>query len=88
MCVITNDQADCYNVIKKKCLGDFGVASQVIQLKTIMKNKSPSNLCSLTKSVAIQIQCKAKGAENFFLALFQCLSAKISLASQGQTHFF
>lgn len=64
MCVVPNDQADRYSVIKKKCYGDFGVASQVIKLKTIIpkdKSRAISGLLSVATKVAIQMNCKLGG---------------------------
>lgn len=64
MCVVTNNQADRYITIKKRCYLDFGIPSQVIVAKTITpkdKSRGISGLMSVATKVAIQMNAKLGG---------------------------
>lgn len=64
MCVVSNNNADRYATIKKRCYLDFGLPSQVIVLKTITpkdKTKGVSGLLSVATKVAIQMNAKLGG---------------------------
>lgn len=64
MCVVSNNQADRYSTIKKRCYIDNGVASQVIVHKTITpkdKSRGISALLSVATKVAIQMNVKLGG---------------------------
>lgn len=57
ICVVSNDNADRYSAIKRKCCVDRAIPSQCIKVKTMLKK----GLAVATK-VAIQILCKLGGA--------------------------
>ncbi|XP_001657626.2 protein aubergine [Aedes aegypti] len=62
MCVVTNDKADRYAAIKKKCCVDRAVATQVIKTRTITpKGGNVRTLMSVATKVAIQVNCKLGG---------------------------
>ncbi|XP_078036019.1 aubergine [Augochlora pura] len=56
-CVVSNNRVDRYGAIKKKCLVDRPVPSQVILAKNLTKN-----VRSIATKVAIQLVCKLGGA--------------------------
>ncbi|XP_017884838.1 piwi-like protein Siwi [Ceratina calcarata] len=57
-CVVTNNRADRYGAIKKKCTVDRPVPSQVF----LAKNINSRNSRSIATKVAIQMNCKLGGA--------------------------
>lgn len=57
-CVVSNNRADRYVAIKKKCCIDRPVPSQVF----LQKNLSSRNVMSIATKVAIQMNCKLGGA--------------------------
>ncbi|XP_035789141.1 protein aubergine-like [Anopheles albimanus] len=59
MCLVSNDRADRYRVIKKKCCVDRAVPTQVIKARTI--SKPPGALLTVATKVIIQINCKLGG---------------------------
>ncbi|XP_029717566.1 protein aubergine-like [Aedes albopictus] len=62
MCLVTNDKADRYAAIKKKCCVDRAVATQVIKTRTITpKGGNVRTLMSVATKVAIQVNCKLGG---------------------------
>ncbi|XP_052862181.1 protein aubergine-like [Anopheles cruzii] len=62
MCVVSNDRADRYGAIKKKCCVDRAIPTQVIKSRTITpKNGNPNSLMSVGTKVAIQLTCKLGG---------------------------
>ncbi|CAH1405859.1 unnamed protein product [Nezara viridula] len=58
MCIINASRTDLYAAIKKKCLCDRSMASQVIATKTL-GHKSLLSVCS---KIAIQLNCKLGGS--------------------------
>nr|XP_033336473.1 piwi-like protein Siwi [Megalopta genalis] len=56
-CVVSNNRADRYGAIKKKCVVDRPVPSQVFLAKNLTKNAR-----SVATKVAIQMTCKLGGA--------------------------
>ncbi|XP_076644828.1 aubergine isoform X1 [Halictus rubicundus] len=56
-CVVSNNRADRYSAIKKKCVVDRPVPSQVFLAKNLSKNAK-----SVATKVAIQLACKLGGA--------------------------
>ncbi|KAG7210785.1 hypothetical protein KM043_012278 [Ampulex compressa] len=58
LCVVSNNRADRYNAIKKKCIIDRPVLTQVVLGKTL----THKNVMSIATKVAIQINCKLGGA--------------------------
>lgn len=58
MCVVSNNKADRYSAIKKKCSIDRSVPSQVIVRRTL----NSKGAMSVATKVAIQINCKLGGA--------------------------
>ncbi|XP_074036820.1 piwi like RNA-mediated gene silencing protein aubergine isoform X2 [Leptinotarsa decemlineata] len=58
MCVVSNNSADRYAAIKKKCCVDRGLPSQVI----LAKNLTSKGAMSVATKVAIQLNCKIGGA--------------------------
>ncbi|XP_055607759.1 protein aubergine-like [Uranotaenia lowii] len=62
MCLVSNDKADRYAAIKKKCCVDRAVATQVIKSRTITpKGGNVRTLMSVATKVAIQLNCKLGG---------------------------
>ncbi|XP_055531352.1 protein aubergine-like [Wyeomyia smithii] len=62
MCLVSNDKADRYAAIKKKCYVDRAVPTQVIKERTITpKGGNVRTLMSVATKVAIQINCKLGG---------------------------
>lgn len=64
VCVVSNNQADRYATIKKRCFVDFGIPNQVLVHKTITpkdKSRGVSGLMSVATKVAIQMNCKLGG---------------------------
>ncbi|XP_065077054.1 protein aubergine-like [Ochlerotatus camptorhynchus] len=62
MCLVTNDKADRYAAIKKKCCVDRAVATQVLKTRTITpKGGNIRTLMSVATKVAIQVNCKLGG---------------------------
>ncbi|EAT40149.1 AAEL008076-PA, partial [Aedes aegypti] len=62
MCVVTNQKADRYTAIKKKCCVDRAVPTQVICQKTITpKGGNVRTLMSVATKVVIQMNCKLGG---------------------------
>lgn len=64
MCVVTNNNADRYAVVKKKCYIEFGLPSQVMVLRTITpkdKSRGIGGLLSVATKVAIQMNAKLGG---------------------------
>ncbi|XP_058456861.1 protein aubergine-like [Malaya genurostris] len=62
MCLVSNDKADRYAAIKKKCCVDRAVPTQVIKTRTITpKGGNVRTLMSVATKVAIQINCKLGG---------------------------
>ncbi|XP_026300663.1 aubergine isoform X3 [Apis mellifera] len=57
-CVVSNNRADRYSAIKKKCTHDRPVASQVF----LAKNLTNKGIRSIATKVAIQLNCKLGGA--------------------------
>lgn len=57
-CVVSNNRADRYCAIKKKCVVDRPVPSQVF----LYKNITSKNVRSIATKVAIQVNCKLGGA--------------------------
>lgn len=57
-CLVTNNRADRYAAIKRKCILDKPVPSQVVLLKSV-NNKS---FTSIATKIAIQMNCKIGGA--------------------------
>lgn len=63
MCIVSNQNADRYSTIKRKCCIDRPIATQVICHRTIIpKHGNPGSLMSIGTKVAIQINCKLGGA--------------------------
>lgn len=58
VCAMTNDRADRYDAIKKKCYVDRAVPTQVITARTL----SHKNAESIATKIVIQINCKVGGA--------------------------
>ncbi|KAF5291921.1 hypothetical protein FQA39_LY14153 [Lamprigera yunnana] len=58
MCVASNNKADRYAAIKKKCCVDKAVPTQVI----LAKNLDSKGVMSIATKVAIQLNCKLGGA--------------------------
>ncbi|XKL69438.1 hypothetical protein PGB90_007207 [Kerria lacca] len=56
--VATNNRSDRYNMIKKKCIVDKSVPSQVVLNKTLQNR----GIMSITTKIAVQINCKIGGA--------------------------
>ncbi|XP_076292717.1 aubergine isoform X2 [Lasioglossum baleicum] len=56
-CVVSNNRADRYSAIKKKCIIDRPVPSQVFLAKNLNKNAR-----SIATKVAIQLACKLGGS--------------------------
>lgn len=62
MCVVSNDRADRYSAIKKKCCVDRAIPTQVIKARTITpKGGNPRTLMSVATKVIIQLNCKLGG---------------------------
>ncbi|XP_055525211.1 protein aubergine-like [Wyeomyia smithii] len=62
MCIVTNDKADRYAAIKKKCCVERAIATQVLKARTITpKGGNTRNLMSVATKVAIQLNCKLGG---------------------------
>lgn len=62
MCLVSNDKADRYAAIKKKCCVDRAVPTQVIKARTITpKGGNVRTLMSVATKVAIQLNCKLGG---------------------------
>lgn len=62
MCLVTNDKADRYAAIKKKCCVDRAVPTQVLKTRTVTpKGGNPRTLMSVATKVAIQLNCKLGG---------------------------
>ncbi|XP_066905703.1 piwi-like protein Siwi isoform X2 [Halyomorpha halys] len=61
MCIINYSRNDLYAAIKKKCLCDRPIPSQVIATKTL----GHKNLLSVCTKIAIQINCKLGGSPWF-----------------------
>ncbi|XP_035903682.1 protein aubergine-like [Anopheles stephensi] len=62
MCIVPNDRADRYSVIKRKCCVDRALPCQVIKLRTITpKNGNVRTLMSVATKVVIQLNCKLGG---------------------------
>lgn len=62
MCVVSNQKADRYTAIKKKCCVDRAVPTQVICQKTITpKGGNVRTLMSVATKVVIQMNCKLGG---------------------------
>ncbi|XP_076545274.1 piwi-like protein Siwi [Osmia lignaria lignaria] len=57
-CVVSNNRADRYSAIKKKCIIDRPVPSQVF----LAKNLNSKGVRSIATKVAIQLTCKLGGA--------------------------
>ncbi|XP_076183487.1 aubergine isoform X2 [Ptiloglossa arizonensis] len=57
-CIVSNNRADRYSAIKKKCIVDRPVPSQVF----LAKNLRAKNVRSIATKVAIQMVCKLGGA--------------------------
>lgn len=64
MCIVLNNNADKYGLIKKKCCGVRAIPSQVMVLKTIVpkQGKDIGSLMSVGTKVVIQINSKLGGA--------------------------
>lgn len=62
MCVVSNQRADRYSAIKKRCCVDRAVPTQVILTKTITPKDRGGNIRSVAMKVAIQLNCKLGGA--------------------------
>lgn len=63
VCVVSNNNADRYSSIKKKCCVDRAIPTQVLIHKTITpKDGNVRSLMSVATKVAIQINCKLGGA--------------------------
>lgn len=63
MCIVSNNAADRYATIKKRCYIDLGIASQVVVQKTITPkdpSRAASGLMSVATKIAIQMNCKRK----------------------------
>lgn len=60
LCMVPNNNVDCYSAIKKKCCVDRPVLSQVVMRRTVYSKGKP-NLTAATK-IAIQMNCKLGGA--------------------------
>lgn len=58
MCVVSNNKADRYSAIKKKCCVDKAVPTQVI----VGKNLESRDAMSIATKVAIQMNCKLGGS--------------------------
>ncbi|EAT40579.1 AAEL007698-PA [Aedes aegypti] len=62
MCVVTNNKADRYTAIKKKCCVDRAIPTQVMVQKTITpKGGNVRTLMSVATKVVIQMNCKLGG---------------------------
>ncbi|XP_050080186.1 protein aubergine-like [Anopheles maculipalpis] len=62
MCIVPNDRADRYSVIKRKCCVERALPCQVIKVRTITpKNGNVRTLMSVATKVAIQLNCKLGG---------------------------
>ncbi|XP_076749103.1 aubergine [Xylocopa sonorina] len=57
-CVVSNNRADRYGAIKKKCIVDRPVPSQVM----LARNLTAKSIWSIATKIAIQINCKLGGA--------------------------
>jgi aubergine-like protein len=64
MCIVLNNNADKYSLIKKKCCVERAIPSQVMVVKTITpkQGKELGSLMSVGTKVAIQINSKLGGA--------------------------
>lgn len=63
VCVVSNNNADRYGCIKKKCCVDRDIPTQVLIHRTITpKDGNVRSLMSIATKVAIQINCKLGGA--------------------------
>ena len=63
MCVVSNNNADRYTAIKKKCYIDRAIPTQVMCQRTITpKGGNVRGLMSVGTKVAIQMNCKLGGA--------------------------
>lgn len=60
--VVSNDNAERYSCIKKKCIVDRAIPSQVLNLRTIAPRGKTSGLMSVATKVVIQINAKLLGA--------------------------
>lgn len=58
MCVLSNNKADRYSAIKKKCCIDRAIPTQVI----LQRNLDSKGAMSIATKVAIQMNCKLGGA--------------------------
>lgn len=58
LCCVSNNKADRYAAIKKKCYVDKAIPTQVI----VKKNMVSKGMMSIATKVAIQINCKLGGA--------------------------
>ncbi|XP_049546124.1 protein aubergine-like isoform X2 [Anopheles darlingi] len=58
MCLVSNDRADRYRAIKKKCCVDRAIPTQVIKVRTI---SNPRSLMTVATKVIIQLNCKLGG---------------------------
>lgn len=90
--VVFNDNAERYSCIKKKCIVDRGIPSQVLNLRTIAPRGNRSGLMSVATKVVIQLNAKLLGApwmveiplSGLMTVGFDvCHSAKDSLKSYG-----
>lgn len=94
--IVANDNAERYSCIKKKCIIDRGIPSQVLNLRTITpKQGKPGGgggLMSVATKVAIQINAKLLGAPWMIeipmaglmtVGFDVCHSARDSLKSYG-----
>ncbi|XP_055594938.1 protein aubergine [Uranotaenia lowii] len=62
MCVVSNNKADRYTAIKKKCCVDRAIPTQVMVQKTITpKGGNVRTLMSVATKVVIQMNCKLGG---------------------------
>ncbi|XP_050090510.1 protein aubergine-like [Anopheles aquasalis] len=59
MCLVSNDRADRYREIKKKCCVDRAIPTQVIKARTI--SKPMKGLMTVATKVIIQLNCKLGG---------------------------
>ncbi|XP_055848829.1 protein aubergine [Episyrphus balteatus] len=90
--VVANDNAERYSCIKKKCIVDRAIPSQVLNLRTIAPRGKTSGLMSVATKVVIQINAKLLGAPWMIELPMQglmtvgfdvCHSARDSLKSYG-----
>uniref|UniRef100_A0A182IW30 Uncharacterized protein n=1 Tax=Anopheles atroparvus TaxID=41427 RepID=A0A182IW30_ANOAO len=62
LCVVPDDRADRYRMIKKLCCIDRAIPTQVLRVRTIMPNvKYVHHVRSVATKVAIQLNCKLGG---------------------------